>query len=298
MKKILKWVGLALLGLVGLIAVGAVVVYLASRAKQGKVYTVAVRPVAIPTDPGAIARGRHLALSRGCVDCHGQDFAGAKVIEDGAMGRVYGRNLTSGEGGLKGYTDEDWVRAIRHGIARDGHGVFLMPSEEYSHLGDADVGALVAFMKSLPPVDRPSVPVSLGPISRLLLTIGKMKLAAEVIDHANLRPPDVTPGATAEYGRYLAVACIGCHGPNYSGGKIAIGPPNWPPARNLTPHPSGELARWTQADFFRAIREGKRPDGSVVDPVMPRGFAAMNDTELGALWAFLQTLPPVPTGVR
>jgi mono/diheme cytochrome c family protein len=156
----------------------------------------------------------------------------------------------------------------------------------------------VAFMKTLPPVNRERVPISLGPISRMLLATGKMKIPASLVDHANLKPPAITPGVTVEYGRYLGVACIGCHGPNYSGGKIEIGPPDWPPARNLTPHESGSLAKWTEKDFVRAIREAKRPDGSEVNPVMPRGFGAMNDEELGALWLFLKSLPPVATGVR
>lgn len=298
MRKFLKILGWLAAGVVALIAFGAVMVYFSSNAKLAKKFTVAVKPVAIPTGAEAIARGRHLALSRGCVDCHGKDFGGAMVVDDTPMGKVYGANLTPGAGGLVDYRDEDWVRAIRHGVARDGHGVFIMPSDEYAHLADADVGALVAFMKSLPPVDRARVPLDLGPISRMLLATGKMKLAAEVVDHANVQPPAVTPGVTVEYGRYLAVACITCHGPNYSGGKIEIGPPDWPPARNLTPHESGNLAKWTQADFFRAIRERQRPDGTMLDPAMPVGFAAMNDEEIGALWIFLKSLPPVPTGVR
>jgi cytochrome c553 len=298
MKKLLKWLGFALAGVLGLMLIGAVAVYATSNAKLHKTFTVAVQSIAIPTGAAAVERGRHLALSRGCVDCHGADFAGNKVIDDAPMGRVYGANLTSGAGGLSGYRDEDWVRAIRHGVARDGHGIFIMPSDEYSQLSDADVGALVAFMKTLPPVNRERAPLALGPVSRALLATGKMKLAAEVIDHAKLKPPAITPGVTVEYGRYLAVACITCHGTNYSGGKIAVGPPDWPPARNLTPHPSGNLAAWQEADFVRAIREGKRPDGSAINPVMPRSFAAMNDEELGALWVFLRSLPPAPTGVR
>lgn len=298
MKKLLKWLGFALLGLVSLIAIGATGAYFSSNSKLRKTYTVAVKPVTIPKGQEAVERGRHLAMSRGCVDCHGQDFGGTKIIEDGAMGRVYGVNLTSGAGGVSGYRDEDWVRAIRHGVMRDGRGVFLMPSDEYSHLSDDDVGALVAFMKTLPPVARERVPIALGPISRMLVATGKMKLAAEGIDHANLKPAAITPAVTVEYGKYLAVACIGCHGPNYSGGKIEIGPPDWPHARNLTPHASSNLPKWTDKDFIRAIREHKRPDGSTIDPVMPAGFGAMNDTELGALWVFLQKLPAVATGAR
>lgn len=297
-RKLLKILGKFTAALLAVIVVVGFAVYISSNVVLHKNYAVNPRSIGIPVGDKAVERGHHLAISRGCVDCHGADFAGAKVIDDVPMGKVYGANLTPGAGGLAGYTDQDWVRAIRHGIARDGHGLFIMPSDEYSHLNDYDVGALVAYMKTLKPVDKPREPIALGPVSRILLVTGKMSLAAEKIDHPNVRPRPIAPAASAEYGQYLAVACTGCHGPNLSGGKIEIGPPDWPPARNLTPHPSGNLAKWTENDFIRAIRESKRPDGTEVILPMPRGFAAMSDLELGALWAFLQTLPPVATGVR
>jgi cytochrome c553 len=99
-----------------------------------------------------------------------------------------------------------------------------------------------------------------------------------------------------DYGHYLAASCTGCHGSNLSGGRIDIGPPDWPPARNLTP--AGDIARWTEADFFQALRSHTRPDGTKLSPVMPAAFGQMNDTELTALWSYLRTLPPVPPGTR
>lgn len=298
MRSLLKILGYVVAALVGLLIVVAVAGYLVSERRKNQTFAVTPRPVAIPSGAAAVERGRHLAMSRGCVDCHGKDFGGEKVMDNGAMGRIYGPNLTSGAGGLAGYRDEDWVRAIRHGVMRDGRGVFLMPADEYAHLSDADLGALVAFMKTLPPVNRERVPITPGPITRMLLATGKMKIPATQIDHANLKPPTIAPGVTVEYGRYIAVACMACHGPNFSGGKIEVGPPDWPPARNLTPHATGDLAKWTEQDFVRAIREGKRPDGAALNPAMPRGFAAMNDEELGALWRFLKSLPPAATGTR
>lgn len=122
------------------------------------------------------------------------------------------------------------------GVGPDNHGLFIMPADEYSHFSDSDLGAFIAYLKTVPPVDRERVPTSLGPVSRVLLTIGKIKLAAEVIDHPNLRPGEVAPGVTVESGRYVANGCIGCHGTNFSGGKIEVGPPSWPLAANLTPH--------------------------------------------------------------
>jgi mono/diheme cytochrome c family protein len=215
------------------------------------------------------------------------------------MGRVYGTNLTRGQGSrVVNWKDEDWVRAIRHGVAPDGHGLFIMPSEEYSRLSDDDLGAVIAYVKSVPPVNRERVPIELGPVSRALIAAGKIKLGAEVIDHANLRPPTVPVGATAEYGRYLAVGCTGCHGANYSGGKIEVGPPDWPQAANLTPHPEGNLAKWSEVEFIQTLRTAKRPDGTALNPVMPRAFGGMDDTELKALYAFFKTLPAAVKGVR
>jgi len=282
-----------------LLAVAATWVHFASRARLDRMFAVTPRPVAIPTDAAALARGRHLAQTRGCSDCHGKDFAGNKVIEDGAMGRVHGPNLTRGKGGrVATWTDADWVRAIRHGVAPDGHALFLMPAEEYQFLSDEDLGALIGFLKSVPPVDRERVKIELGPVARVLVATDKIKLPASVIDHPNVKPAAVTPGVTPEYGRYVAATCMGCHGPNFSGGKIEAGPPNWPEAANLTPHASGGVAKWNEADFLQAIRAGKRPDGSEINPIMPRVFAQMDDTELKAIWAYLRTLPSVPKGVR
>jgi cytochrome c553 len=286
-------VAVLLVVVVGVVAA----VYFASSSKLKKTFVVTARPVTLPSDPAAIAHGKHMAETRGCNECHGADYGGAKVIDDPAMGRLFGPNLTKGKGGvIATFRDEDWVRAIRHGVAPDGRGLILMPSEEYSHFSDEDLGSVIAFLKTVPAVDRESVPLSLGPVARALLVAGKLKLAAAQIDHANLRPQFVPPAVTVEYGQYLSVGCTGCHGRNFSGGKIDIGPPDWPHAANLTP--TGRLAKWTEADFLAAMRTAKRPDGTELNPVMPRSFGNMTDVELKALWAYFKTLPPAETGAR
>ncbi|MBI5768213.1 MAG: c-type cytochrome [Verrucomicrobia bacterium] len=299
MKKFLKWLGFALAGCVGLGLILAVVVYAKSNARLAQSFAVQVRPVAIPRDAAALERGRHIAETRGCNECHGKDYAGNKVVDDAAMGRWHGPNLTRGKGGrVATFRDEDWVRAIRHGVGPEGKGLYLMPADEYTHLSDEDLGVLVAFMKSVPPVDRERVPLTFGPVARALLTAGKIKLPAEMVDHAHRQPVAVTPGPTPEYGRYLANACMGCHNAKLSGGKIDIGPPDWPPAANLTPHADGRLAKWSEPDFVAAMRTAKRPDGTELNPVMPRLFGQMSDLELKALWAYFRTLPATPTGAR
>lgn len=299
MRKLLKFLGYALAGLVVLVGGLAVFVYFSSNATLAKLHRFKPRPVLPAADAEALARGEHIARTRGCADCHGKDLGGAVVINDGAMGLIYAPNLTKGRGSRAAkFTDDDWVRAIRHGIGPDGRGLIIMPSEEYSHFSDPDLADVIAYAKSVPAVDRDSTPIKYGPVMRALLAFGKMKLPADALDHANVAPASVRKASTPEYGRYLAHACTGCHGPNFSGGKIEIGPPSWPEARNLTPDPSGDLAKWSEKDFFRALREGKRPDGSELSTVMPRAFGGMDDTELRAIYLFLRMLPPVPKGQR
>jgi mono/diheme cytochrome c family protein len=292
MKRVFKYLGYFLGAVVLLLGVAVSAVYALSGQKLGRSYAVAVQPVAIPADASAVLRGRHIAETRGCVDCHGADFGGAKVIDDPAVGVMWGPNLTGGQGGLAaGFNDEDWVRAIRHGIAKDGRPLVLMPSIEYAHFSDDDLGALVAYLKTVPKVDRERVALTVGPVARALMLAGEIKLAAEHIDHAGLRPSTVVPGITVDYGRYLAVGCTGCHGEQFAGGRIAGAPPDWPLARNLTP--AGDLARWSEADFIKVLQTGLRPDGKALNPVMPIAFGKMNDTELKALWMYLKTLPSV-----
>ena len=77
-------------------------------------------------------------------------------------------NLTRGRGGLPAdYSDQDFVRALTHGVKRDGRSVIFMPSADYLFTAD-DLGAIVAYVKSVPPVDRTVPAMSVGPVARAL----------------------------------------------------------------------------------------------------------------------------------
>jgi cytochrome c553 len=102
--------------------------------------------------------------------------------------------------------------------------------------------------------------------------------------------------ASPDFGEHLAGTCSGCHRSTFSGGPIPGGDPNWPPAANLTP--AGNMANWTSDQFAALLRTGKRPDGTEVLPPMTfiMGYGQnMTDTEIQALFAFLQSLPATPT---
>jgi mono/diheme cytochrome c family protein len=177
----------------------------------------------------------------------------------------------------------------------------MMPSLEYWHMSDRDLGHIIAYVKSLPPVTRelPSQePRLLGKVLHVFEVFPAY--SAELIDHDAPRPAEPAVGPTREYGAYLAVGtCVGCHGEGMSGGPIPGAPPDMGTPANLTLHATG-LAGWSRDDFVRAMREGKRPDGRELSTEqMPwQNFRHFTDVELDALWAHLSELPPRPHGDR
>jgi Cytochrome c len=283
---------------VGLVLIG--LVYGISTRRMSRTWHVDPDPVRVPNDSAAIVRGEHIAIIRGCPSCHGGGLRGRVFFDEPIFGRLYAPNLTRGRGGVGGqYTVIDWVRAIRHGLRPSGRPLMFMPARDFAVMGDGDVGDLIAWIRSLPPIDNErAFENRLGPIGRLLFVAGRLPLvSAEMIDHKTGPVVSPPPGPTVEYGRYLATTCRGCHRDNYSGGPMAGAAPGDPEAANLTPDASG-LASWSDEDFYRALHTGIRPDGRQLDVwKMPWSlFARLTDTETEAIWRFLQSLPAQPKG--
>jgi mono/diheme cytochrome c family protein len=141
-------------------------------------------------------------------------------------------------------------------------------------------------------------PVRIGPVFSFVVAFGADALPAFTTDHQKPHPAEPPiEAASVELGAHIVQVCRGCHGENLSGGKVA-GDPNMPIVANITPHETG-LKGWTEADFLRALREGTRRDGTSLKPQMPwKVYGQMNDVELKAVWAYLQTVPPAPKGSR
>lgn len=168
-----------------------------------------------------------------------------------------------------------------------------MPSTDFMNLSDEDTAALVAYLQSLPASDNRPGTTEIRPLGRVMALFGKLHLVpAADIDHAPRTRSAPPAGSTAEYGAYLAQVCTGCHGMAWTGQRVPGTPPELPPAPNLTAHATG-LQGWTEADFLRVFREGKRPDGGDVHPFMPwRSYGQMTDVEMQAIWKHLSALPP------
>jgi len=292
----MKWIKFIIGGLLALILVLVLFVGISSQIRWVRGYQnfeVNITPIDIPTGPEAVQRGEHIAVTHYCGYCHSGNLSGAYLINDPRVAVVQAPNLTPGAGGIGAvYTDEDWTRAIRHGVGKDGRALLGMPASIWYNLNDEDLGALIAYLKTLQPIDNPTPPRTIGPLGRVLLSIGQFpKPDAMVIDHAANRPAPIEPGASVEYGRYLVFsACSACHGKLLNGGSIRGLEGDLDIVPNLTP--GGELANWTETDFVSTLRTGEKPNGQSLSPTMPWYYVGqMTDEELQAVWLYLQSLP-------
>jgi mono/diheme cytochrome c family protein len=293
MSRFVKYIAGAAAVAVALAVGGVAALYAWTNSELKVVRSLPAHEFTAPSDSAALSRGEHVVRSLAkCVDCHTQDLGGGTLVNDPAIGRITAPNLTTGRGGmLTAYSDTDLERAIRHGIARDGRRLMIMPAMDYQYLSDEDVGAIIAYLRTIAPVDREPETIKVGPVARALYFAGKMPwFPSDVVEHGEEPVPAVAMDSTVEYGRYIGnVGCAGCHGLSYSGGPIHGAPPDWPHAANIT---RGGIAHYTFADFEKALREGVRPDGSALNEVMPiPATKLMTDVEMVAMWKYLQSLP-------
>lgn len=299
-KTLLKVVGVVLA--LGAIGAGGFVGMQVSAFNESiaKKYDIAPVNVTRSDDPAVLARGKQLAHGMGgCNGCHGENFGGGKVEAMGPLGTFKMPNITAGKAGaLSSYSDAELARLIKHGVKKDGTAALFMPVEDFCWWPLEDVAALISFLRTVPPVDGVPGEKDVGVLGKVLDRLDKIPLdTARRIDHKNL-PVAPAPAITPAYGAFVAKLCKGCHGPTLSGGPIPGAPPELPIPLNLTAHETG-LKGWTFDDFERLMREGKRKSGQPLNPFMPvESTKNFSDTEMRALWAYLESIESRPFGER
>jgi mono/diheme cytochrome c family protein len=276
--------------------------------------------LAASSDPAVIARGRYLAFGPAhCVDCHAAPEPNARWRSSNETtvppplvgsrtfmippGAIHVPNLTPDtQTGIGRRSDADLVRILRYGVRADGRAA--IPFMEFQHLSDADLVAILSFLRSQPPVHNPV------PDHELTVT-GKAVMAFLIkpIGPGSTPPAESpAPGPTLERGAYLVSAvgnCAGCHTErsmldgSYTGPMLAGGGPmeseTEPPLMlvppNLTPDSAtGRMAGWTEAEFVARFREGERVRGS---PMPWRAYAQMSDDDLRAIYRYLRSVVAV-----
>ena len=293
MKKLLKWFGICL-GVLLIILLS--VFYVKGNGMVKRTYTLAPENIPIPTDAASIARGQHF-VEVICSDCHGPDLSGKNMLS-APFAVIDSANLTpSASGAGSEFKDADWVRALRHGVDDKGRALVVMPANEFWNFSDQDLGDIVAYVKTIPPVDKQHKDPQVNILGKIMFgagLFGKAIVSANVIDHTQ-RPPVIPVGVTAQYGDYLisVTGCHSCHGTQLAGGKSVK--PGAIDAPNLTP--GGDLKTWSVAEFINTVRKGVTPKGhQLKDTEMPWKFVGKyTDDELTAIFLHLQSLQPLQT---
>lgn len=300
MKRLLKWLGIALgTILIILIAAVAILSFLGNR-NLNQTQTGSEVALTVPTDEASIERGKHIVHAlAACTSCHGANLEGEVFIDGMPIGVVVASNLTTGAGGVGStYTDETWIQALRYGVGADGKALLpMMPSDSYHALSDADLGATIAYIKSVPPVDNQLPETALAFPGKIIMgVLAQGDFWVNKVAEADAPSASKPSGATIEHGEYLVSvgSCRHCHGGELNGGQVD---PEALPGPNLTPR--GHLGEWAQEDFVNAFRTGLRPDGSPIDPFMPwPKYSGMTDEEIEAIWLYLESLEPLDSAIE
>ena len=300
MKKVFKWIGIILAVLILLVLVVAGSLLIKGSSQLSKTYQVQPVAIAIPDDQSSIERGAYI-YQVSCAGCHGEDLSGKVILDDPAIGYLPAPNLTAGIGGVGShYSETDFARAIRHGIDAEGQGLLIMPSKAYWHFSEEDLGAIIAYIKTAPPINNDLGQKSQSPLGKIMLAAGAFgeAFAADVLDHNAPLISAPERDSTAAYGEYLVNTsdCRNCHGPDLAGAQSPE--PGSPYSPNLTP--AGVLTIWTTDDFIETMHTGVTPYGRQLDPdFMPyEYYSRMNDQDLTAIFLYLQSLPAIETASK
>jgi len=283
LRKILKWTGITVGVVIGLVVIAVVVVWVAGGRVLARQWDIPSATIVIPDDSASVAEGRRLAATRGCTGCHDTDLSGDMLFDDPLIARIWSPNLTKS---LQQYSDEQLVTIIRHGIWPDGKSSPAMPSAMYYNLSDLDLAAIIAFLRTVPPVDSEVPATSIRLMGRFGLAMGKFHIEADKIDHDATRISPVDSDDLPN-GHYLAyTACTECHGEELEGGFGGQAPPL-------------VIVEGYSLDEFARLMETGVPRGGqdlyIMDDVALSRFSHFSEAEIKALHGYLVSLEPPTT---
>ena len=285
MNRVLKWLMIVAGVLLGVLLLAVLGVYVQSSRLLNQTYEIPLTDFVAPSGDSIVRVGARLGTVRGCNGCHEADLGGGEFFNEPAIAVLSAPNLTAL---ASQYSDAELYRAIRHGISRDGSGLIAMPSTMFYNLSDDDVGAIIAWVRAQPVVDREVLPVRVGPMGRLGLVTGMYHTEAARIDHDAPRL-EADPADTVRYGEYLArTVCSECHGLDLRG-------------QETTPN-LAIVAGYTEGQFSHLLYSGIALGGRelpLMSDVARSRFSHMTAFEHLALYRYLKTLPadsipPVP----
>lgn len=270
-------------------------------------------------DAQMIKQGEYLSRAGDCIACHtasgGKPFAGGLGI-DSPLGMIYSTNITPDkETGIGGYSYEDFDRAVRHGVAKDGHSLYpAMPYTAYANVTPDDVKALYAyFMHGVEPVKQENKDTDIvWPMSmRWPLTVWRWVFAPDVVTAPVTIDASGADKQALLRGRYLVEGlghCSTCHTPRgvalqekaltdadgsafLSGGVVE----GWL-AKNLRGDATDGLGNWSKEDITTFLKSGRNAHSAAfggMAQVVEESTQHLTDDDLNAIAVYLKSLPPV-----
>lgn len=233
-------------------------------------YTLPRSLVRADSSPKGIARGARLVRLAGCTGCHGPELRG-QLLRTPIP--IHASNLRAV---VRGYADEDLDRAIRRGLRPDASSLWVMPSQAYLYMRDADAAAILGYLRALRPEGQLTPPPRFAAAARAKILSGALQPVAELAE-TQMPAIDIAPHYSG--GRYIAMfACGVCHGTELTGsadGRV--------PDLNIT-------TRYTRAQFFNLMRKGWSWNArrlKVMAPLAKQRFHILADWEIDPLYEYL-----------
>lgn len=272
---------------------------------------------ALAADADLVKRGEYVFHAAGCNACHTDKKHHGALLAGGVrvttpFGVFYTPNITPDpKYGIGRWSDADFERAVREGISPEGKNYYpVFPYPAYTHMTDADLAALKAYIFSRPPVAQPNKPHALRWYIRFRPLIGIWKW---LYFHPGRFVPDPARSAVWNRGAYLATAlthCGQCHTPrNALGGPMTAlrfaGTKDGPDGAvipNITPDKETGIGGWSRSDLVTYLQTGQTPDGDfaggLMAEVIDNSTSRLTKTDVDAIAEYVHSLPPIVHSVR
>jgi Cytochrome c len=308
MNRLLKFV----LYLLGGVALLIVIALLYVNFKKPSIHENKAEDITVEFDSSMILEGQRMARIL-CINCHGGEdgsLSGAQVEGVDVFGKIFAPNITHHENSkLEGYTDGELKYLFRTGIKQDGY--YSPPwMPKFPGMSERDINCIIAFLRSDDQMLTPSEVIQPDPepsfLAKMLTIVAFKPLPYPEEDIAE---PDVSN--PVEWGEYLSTAkfeCYSCHSADFAtndlmnpsksvgffggGNRFTDREGKELLSKNITMDKEAGLGSWTEAEFIKTVRFGERKSGIATRyPMEP--FSDMTNSEVSAIWSYLQTIPHI-----
>ncbi len=317
MKRTLKFLGISIGLLLLLVAGFAAYIGIKGIPTYAVQIPSKIAALQVSRDSSRVERGAKIATLL-CNECHRNSdgrLAG-KMLPDipTEFGTVTSYNITHDPvHGIGSWTDGELYYFLRTGLRKDG--TWAPPyMPKFPLMADEDIYSIIAWLHS----DAPSLAADTreNPPNKpnfLVKLLSNVVFKPTPLPEKTIAIPDTTDQLA--FGRYVAdalCACFGCHSadfktmnelePEKSGGFYGGGNPliskerELVPSANITMDKETGIGNWTQQQFYEAVKFGRNPKGGpLYYPMFPH--TTLSDTEVNAIWVYLQTVPPLKNAV-